>query len=218
MGGITVDDFTSSVAYREIFGLGRQTEAVALTLRLLEHRCGALTPQPTSPHPGPHPHCAGNPLHCTARLPGARGPQRLADPPRQLSPSRFNGRTVPEPCARGCKAHKASCPPISPSPAPPVVLQRMSLPADRPPRLPTRGNFHPPHRAAPRAPNSHGAPPAGRSRFSRHPAGPAARGLPSLRPAGGHPADHPPLLPAAGLRVAGLGGISLIRLAGAWKC
>jgi predicted transposase YdaD len=67
MGGITVDDFTSSVAYREIFGLGRQeglqegrqvglleglqegqekgrqTEAVALTLRLLEHRCGALT-------------------------------------------------------------------------------------------------------------------------------------------------------------------------------
>jgi predicted transposase YdaD len=55
MGGITVDDFTSSVAYREIFGLGhqqgeqegeqkgRQTEAVALTLRLLGHRCGALT-------------------------------------------------------------------------------------------------------------------------------------------------------------------------------
>jgi len=67
MGGITVDDFTSSVAYREIFGLGhqqgekkglqeglqegrqeglregRQAEAVALTLRLLEHRCGALT-------------------------------------------------------------------------------------------------------------------------------------------------------------------------------
>ena len=60
MGGITVDDFTSSVAYREIFGLsrqegrqegllegqqqGRQTEAVALTLRLLGHRLGALTP------------------------------------------------------------------------------------------------------------------------------------------------------------------------------
>ena len=51
MGGMTVDDFTSSVAYREIFGLGRQegrqegrqAEAVALTLRLLEHRCGALT-------------------------------------------------------------------------------------------------------------------------------------------------------------------------------
>ena len=52
MGGITVDDFTSSVAYREIFGLGRQegrqegrqTEAVAMTLRLLEHRCGTLSP------------------------------------------------------------------------------------------------------------------------------------------------------------------------------
>ena len=48
MGGITVDDFTSSVAYREIFGQGeqkgRQTEALAITLRLLEHRCGALTP------------------------------------------------------------------------------------------------------------------------------------------------------------------------------
>ena len=48
MGGITIDDFTSSVAYREIFGQGeqkgRQTEALAITLRLLEHRCGALTP------------------------------------------------------------------------------------------------------------------------------------------------------------------------------
>ncbi len=51
MGGITVDDFTSSVAYREIFGLsrqkgrqeGRQAEAVGISLRLLEHRCGALT-------------------------------------------------------------------------------------------------------------------------------------------------------------------------------
>jgi predicted transposase YdaD len=44
MGGITVDDFTSSVAYREIFGLGRQSEASALTLRLLQRRCGTLTP------------------------------------------------------------------------------------------------------------------------------------------------------------------------------
>jgi hypothetical protein len=44
MGGITVDDFTSSVAYREIFGLGRQTEASALTLRQLQLRCGSLTP------------------------------------------------------------------------------------------------------------------------------------------------------------------------------
>jgi len=48
MGGITIDDFTNSVAYREIFGLGRQegrqAEAAALTLRLLQRRCGSLNP------------------------------------------------------------------------------------------------------------------------------------------------------------------------------
>jgi predicted transposase YdaD len=55
MGGITVDDFTSSVAYREIFGqgeqkgrqegrqTGRQVEAAALTLRQLQRRCGILS-------------------------------------------------------------------------------------------------------------------------------------------------------------------------------
>jgi len=47
MGGITVDDFTSSVAYREIFGLGRQegrqAQAAALTLRQLQRRCGTLS-------------------------------------------------------------------------------------------------------------------------------------------------------------------------------
>ena len=55
MGGITVDDFTSSVAYREIFGLGldegrqvgllqgQQAEAAALTLRQLQRRCGSLS-------------------------------------------------------------------------------------------------------------------------------------------------------------------------------
>jgi predicted transposase YdaD len=56
MGGITVDDFTSSVAYREIFGLGRQegeqkgrqAEAAAISLRLLGHRLGALTPSQQS--------------------------------------------------------------------------------------------------------------------------------------------------------------------------
>jgi predicted transposase YdaD len=56
MGGITVDDFTSSVAYREIFGLGqqkgeqkgRQAEAAAISLRLLAHRFGALTPSQQS--------------------------------------------------------------------------------------------------------------------------------------------------------------------------
>ena len=51
MGGITIDDFTSSVAYKEIFGLGlqegqqegRQAEAASLTLRLLQRRFGALS-------------------------------------------------------------------------------------------------------------------------------------------------------------------------------
>ena len=62
MGGITLDDFTSSGAYKEIFGLGRQegreegrqeglqtglesgrqAEAASLTLRLLQRRFGAL--------------------------------------------------------------------------------------------------------------------------------------------------------------------------------
>jgi predicted transposase YdaD len=52
MGGFTVEDFSSSVAYREIFGLGRQegrqegrqAEAAALTLRQLQRRCGSLNP------------------------------------------------------------------------------------------------------------------------------------------------------------------------------
>ena len=52
MGGITVEDFSSSVAYREIFGLGRQegrqegrqAEAAELVLRLLQRRCGSLNP------------------------------------------------------------------------------------------------------------------------------------------------------------------------------
>jgi hypothetical protein len=44
IGGITAYNFTSSVDHREIFGLGGQSEASALTLRLPEHRCGSLTP------------------------------------------------------------------------------------------------------------------------------------------------------------------------------
>jgi predicted transposase YdaD len=52
MGGISVEDFSSSIAYREIFGLGRQegmqegrqAEATALTLRQLQRRCGSLNP------------------------------------------------------------------------------------------------------------------------------------------------------------------------------
>ena len=47
MGGITLDDFTQSVAYREIFGRGEaQGEArgeAKVTLRLLGRRCGLLT-------------------------------------------------------------------------------------------------------------------------------------------------------------------------------
>lgn len=45
MGGITLDDFTSSAIYREIFGLGRQEEAVSLALRQLQRRCGTLSPK-----------------------------------------------------------------------------------------------------------------------------------------------------------------------------
>jgi hypothetical protein len=43
MGGITFDDFTRSVAYREIYGLGQQAEATSLILRLLQRRCGPLS-------------------------------------------------------------------------------------------------------------------------------------------------------------------------------
>jgi hypothetical protein len=50
MSGLTVEDITQSVAYREIFGLGlqegrqegRQAEAAALALQLMRHRVGAL--------------------------------------------------------------------------------------------------------------------------------------------------------------------------------
>ena len=46
MSGLTVDDITQSVAYREIFGLGRQegrqAEAAVLAMRQLQHRVGAL--------------------------------------------------------------------------------------------------------------------------------------------------------------------------------
>lgn len=49
MGGITLDDFTSSAIYQEIFGLGqdqgRQAEAAALTVRQLQRRCGSLSSQ-----------------------------------------------------------------------------------------------------------------------------------------------------------------------------
>ena len=52
MGGITLDDFTQSVAYREIFGRGEargeaQGEA-KVTLRLLSRRCGPLSAEQES--------------------------------------------------------------------------------------------------------------------------------------------------------------------------
>lgn len=43
MGGITLDDFTRSVAYREIYGLGQQAEAASMILRQLQRRCGPLS-------------------------------------------------------------------------------------------------------------------------------------------------------------------------------
>ncbi len=57
MGGITLEEFTQSVAYREIFGQGRQEGReegrqegrqegeLELALRLLRRRCGELTSQ-----------------------------------------------------------------------------------------------------------------------------------------------------------------------------
>ncbi|MCX5956066.1 MAG: DUF2887 domain-containing protein [Cyanobacteria bacterium] len=44
MGGITIDDFTQSVAYREIFGRGE----AKVTLRLLSRRCGPLSAEQES--------------------------------------------------------------------------------------------------------------------------------------------------------------------------
>jgi len=56
MGGITLEEFTQSVAYKEIFGLGEErgreqgleqglkTGELEIALRLLRRRCGGLTP------------------------------------------------------------------------------------------------------------------------------------------------------------------------------
>jgi hypothetical protein len=51
MGGITLDDFTNSVAYKEIFGRGleegqqqdRKVETAIVAIRVLQRRCGSLT-------------------------------------------------------------------------------------------------------------------------------------------------------------------------------
>jgi predicted transposase YdaD len=53
MGGITLEDFSQSAAYREIFGQGRQEGRqqgrqqgeVELTLLMLRRRCGELSPE-----------------------------------------------------------------------------------------------------------------------------------------------------------------------------
>ena len=49
---LTIEDFTHSVAYLEIFGQGRQEdrrdEAAAVTLRLLNRRCGSLSEATTA--------------------------------------------------------------------------------------------------------------------------------------------------------------------------
>lgn len=53
MGGITLEEFTQSVAYKEIFGQGRlegraegrQEGERDLALRQLRRRCGALSPE-----------------------------------------------------------------------------------------------------------------------------------------------------------------------------
>ena len=49
MGGITLEDFTQSVAYREIFGWGRQEGwqegELDHAMRLLQKRCGSLAPE-----------------------------------------------------------------------------------------------------------------------------------------------------------------------------
>ncbi len=43
MGGITLEDFSQSVAYQEIFGQGRQEGELEMALRLLRRRCGAIS-------------------------------------------------------------------------------------------------------------------------------------------------------------------------------
>ena len=48
MGGITLDDFTQSVAYREIFGRGEARGEAKVTLRQLGRRCGPLSTEQES--------------------------------------------------------------------------------------------------------------------------------------------------------------------------
>jgi len=43
MGGITLDDITQSVAYREIYGQGRLEGECEMAQRQLRRRCGTLS-------------------------------------------------------------------------------------------------------------------------------------------------------------------------------
>ena len=48
MGGLTLEDFTQSRAYQEIFGLGEAREAAKVALRQLNRRCGPLSEASTA--------------------------------------------------------------------------------------------------------------------------------------------------------------------------
>ena len=48
IGGITLEDFTPSRAYQEIFGLGEAREAANVTLRQLARRFGPLSDATTA--------------------------------------------------------------------------------------------------------------------------------------------------------------------------
>ena len=48
MGGLTLEDFTQSRAYQEIFGLGEAREAAKVSLRQLKRRCGPLSEATTA--------------------------------------------------------------------------------------------------------------------------------------------------------------------------
>ena len=48
MGGITLEEFTQSRAYREIFGQGEARVEAKVTLRQLNRRCGPLSAATTA--------------------------------------------------------------------------------------------------------------------------------------------------------------------------
>ncbi len=48
MGGLTLEDFSQSRAYREIFGSSEAREAAKVALRQLNRRCGPLSEATTA--------------------------------------------------------------------------------------------------------------------------------------------------------------------------